>query len=185
MLGDNFMNEAYGPNRAPGQANNLRGGRYGGQNQQQGQAYPPAPQPDLGILKALSSMGAAAKRNLTQLAQGFNSTGNNSNSNGDNSNTGGSGTRSNRNSGEGNPSYVSRGGFGGGSPPTGRAAPKSHSTRKKGAFNDLEVLQFIFILQLFPCSITDADSTLPMFAVTLEFRLWLCATNIYLFFLLL
>lgn len=142
MLGENFMNEAYGQGQQPGVRRNASGRVQPAGQQGQGQhVYPPPPQADLGIMKALSSMGSAAKRNLTQLAQGFNSGGG---TGGANSNTASSGTRSNRNSGE-NVSYVSRGGFGGGTPAASTAgkAPArsaSHQARKKGSFNDLEVM---------------------------------------------
>lgn len=71
------------------------------------------PQPDMGILKALNSMGSAAKRNLSNLAQGFSSNNNNNTSN------------------------SSRGG----PPPAGGAVRRGSgggSRRKKGQFDDLD-----------------------------------------------
>jgi len=70
------------------------------------------PQPDMGILKALNSMGSAAKRNLSNLAQGFSSNNNNT-------------------------SNSSRGG----PPPAGGAVRRGSgggSRRKKGQFDDLD-----------------------------------------------
>lgn len=66
------MRETYGPDSTSTHPSGRRGVsrvQPAGQQQQQDNA-------DLGIMKALSSMGSAAKRNLTQLAQGFKSTGN-------------------------------------------------------------------------------------------------------------
>lgn len=114
MLGDNFMNEAYGPGGLP------RNSSRQGSARAQPAAGAPPPQPDMGILKALNSMGSAAKRNLTQLAQGFNSNSSNSNNAAPTS---------------------SRGGFGGGSPPPTSGAVRrgsGSSRRKKGAFDDLD-----------------------------------------------
>lgn len=119
MLGDNFMNEAYGPGGAPS-------GRQASSRTQPAGGAPAQPQPDLGILKALNSMGSAAKRNLSQLAQGFNS--------------GGS---------SGNAQTSSRGGFGGGSPAPARSGSVrrgSGSGRKKGAFDDLDDVSIIMVV---------------------------------------
>jgi hypothetical protein len=139
VLGDNFMRENYGDDTAAsGVAFSAAGGaprRGPSRVQPAGSNAPPEPNPDLGIMRALSSMGSAAKRNLTQLAQGFNS----SSSTNNNSNT--ARTGNNANSG-GN---VSRGGFGGGSPPGSQPAATQNRRRgsgggskKKGAFNDLD-----------------------------------------------
>jgi hypothetical protein len=141
VLGDNFMRENYGDDTA-GVAPSAAGGaprRGTSRVQPAGSNAPPEPNPDLGIMRALSSMGSAAKRNLTQLAQGFNSSSSNSN------NSGRYPTGNNANSG-GNVSYVSRGGFGGGSPPASQPAATQNrrrgsgagSAKKKGSFNDLD-----------------------------------------------
>mmetsp|Transcript_22749 Transcript_22749/g.39261 ORF Transcript_22749/g.39261 Transcript_22749/m.39261 type:complete len:328 (-) Transcript_22749:169-1152(-) len=114
-LGENYLNETMGPNgtrRTVPASGNARNQPAAGNTQ---------PQPDMGILKALNSMGSAAKRNLSNLAQGFSSSSSNNNA-----------------------SNTSRGGFGGGSPPPAGGAVRrgsgsgSGSRRKKGQFDDLD-----------------------------------------------
>ena len=114
-LGENYLNETMGPNgtrRTVPASGNARNQPAAGNTH---------PQPDMGILKALNSMGSAAKRNLSNLAQGFSSSSSNNNA-----------------------STTSRGGFGGGSPPPAGGAVRRGSgsgsgpRRKKGQFDDLD-----------------------------------------------
>ena len=108
VLGDDFLRDTYGDSAgaggtAPPPGRGSSRVQPAGANQPHHEAGA-----DLGIMRALNSMGSAAKRNLTQLAQGFNSNGRSQGSSGGNT------TNSNR-----------RRGSGGGS-------------RRKGAVNDLE-----------------------------------------------
>jgi len=108
VLGDDFLRDTYGDSASAGGSAPPPG--RGSSRVQPAGANQPHHEAgaDLGIMRALNSMGSAAKRNLTQLAQGFNSNGRSQGSSGGNT------TNSNR-----------RRGSGGGS-------------RRKGAFNDLE-----------------------------------------------
>ena len=114
LLGDNFPG---GGSRRTVPSN----GSGSTSNRNQPAAGNTQPQPDMGILKALNSMGSAAKRNLSNLAQGFSSNNNNT-------------------------SNSSRGGFGGGSPPPAGGAVRrgsgGGSRRKKGQFDDLDDVSY-------------------------------------------
>jgi len=86
LLGEDFMRNDYG------------GGGVGGERGARGMGQPRRQEPaDMGIMKAISSMGAAAKKNLTQLAETFKT----SNSGSGTRSGSGSGSNSRRGSGSG------------------------------------------------------------------------------------
>lgn len=138
VLGDNFLRDSYGDDTAAGAAGAASSGGRGApagaagpSRSVSGRVQPAGAQPQQqegGIMRALSSMGSAAKRNLTQLAQSFNSGSSNNNSgNNNNATTGGN--------------NASRGGFGGGSPPPPQPPKRRGSAggnKKKGSYDDLE-----------------------------------------------
>jgi hypothetical protein len=118
--------------------NDTGGGRPGPRRSASGRVQPamgpgPASEGDLGIMRTLGSMGSAAKRSLTQLAQSFNSNSSTANQ---------SGHYPTGNTSQGSTQYVSRGGTAGGSTATSQPQVRrrrgSGGGRRKGAFNDLE-----------------------------------------------
>jgi hypothetical protein len=118
MLGDDFLDE-YGMHRRHQQQQQQRSNSRGTPSRSNSRTVSgegsSAPAGDLGILKALGSMTSAAKRNLTQLAQGFNSGGGN--------NSGGRSTMT---------------GFGGNNTSGGPVRRGSNSGQKKNGFTDLD-----------------------------------------------
>jgi hypothetical protein len=123
--------------------NDTAGGRSGPRRSASGRVQPamgpgPATEGDLGIMRTLGSMGSAAKRSLTQLAQSFNSNSSTANQ---------SGHYPTGNTSQGSTQYVSRGGTAGGSAATSQPQVRrrrgSGGGRRKGAFNDLEDVRAI------------------------------------------
>mmetsp|Transcript_188 Transcript_188/g.359 ORF Transcript_188/g.359 Transcript_188/m.359 type:complete len:337 (+) Transcript_188:118-1128(+) len=107
LLGEEFMRDDNGGSASRRGSNANANAASGGTNHRQASA---AGDNNLGIMNSLSSMGSAAKRNLTQLAQAFKSSGGGSGGGGgrgsgavapDSSSGAGGGTNSRRGSGAG------------------------------------------------------------------------------------